>query len=650
MRFEGHELRMQAGQGAHTPVYLARGPRGGSLVAIKLVPAGAPPALVQSLKRRFARACEHSQLLGDYKDVVKALDHGTAGGIPYLMMEGVQGSTLEQLLGRPSGQDPLNPRRPSPMPAQRAVQVLRRIVTAVGRLHQHRLIHRNLKPGNFFMARSDQGEVKVTDMGLAWLATSSGEGPPRLVTSPEVLAPSSVPYMSPELIRGDRSLKPCSDIYSIGVLAHEMVTGRLPYQVTDAMASGPNPAGGPDLSPDRWSPFVAGWLKAHLSAERVAVLEARPDLPLALGDLLDQCLARDPRDRIQSTGELIMQLALIEQDLARGPQSSIAVPAPAAPRGPELPPAPARPGAVSPVRVPVQPLQQVGGGSAPEAPPVGSLSKVINLASDRDRLTMEVNQLRAALQQAQADLATTRERLAAAQEENRRLRARIGRGDALPPEEDDSQRKTGRLPQINAPGSPPAMGGVVPGPVASNPFMKTELEGDLVAELERGARTGEPLIEDQAPPTRRRPATGPQQPPDFRGTGPVRPRRSSTETGSLLQTRFQETIPGSGQRPHPVKQAPAEGPGDMVDRLMRETSSASANMARQLKRTGKRTRPRPAQPDVDLDLMKTNILEGSIEEINTGEATSVVSEEDLLAEMKTRAVERIVPVRPPKKR
>ena len=632
MRFQGHELRMQAGQGAHTPVYLARGPEGGSLVAIKLVPAGAPPALVQTLKARFALECHHAKVLGEYQEIVKALDHGTAGGIPYLMMEGVQGSTLDQLLGKPSDQDPLNPVRPSPMPPQRTVRMLRRIIRAVGRLHQHKLIHRNLKPTNLFMARADQGEVKLADMGVAWLV-SSGDKPDTLLSSPEELSPASAPYISPELVRGDRTLKPCSDIYSIGVLAHEMVTGRLPYKVTDAIVRGPTPEGAPDLSPERWGPFTAGWLKAHLVAERVAAVEARPDLPAALGDFLAQCLARDPRDRMQSTGELIMQLALIEQELARGPRSNVAVPAPMAPVGGSVLDAAARPQAVSPVPVTATPPAAPQPPAALGAAPAGSLSKVINLAQDRDRLTMEVTQLRAALKQTQGDLAKANEQLAAAQAENRRLKEQPAGGGAEPgpAADEDHLRKTGRLPEADAPATSPRGAGVVPGPMASNPFMKTELDGDLPAELERAGDVGAPL---------------------FKGTGPVRPRRPSSGSGSLLQTRFQETIPGSALRPQPAAKQGDERPTDMVDRLIRETSAGSANMARQLKRGAGKAPPQQAQPaetEEDLDMMKTNIMEGPIDEVNTGEPTSVVSEDDLLSEMKTRAVERVVPKAPRKK-
>ncbi len=619
MRFQSHELRMQAGCGAHTPVYLARGSEGGSLVAFKLVPAGAPPALIQALKRRFARECNHAQVLSGYKEIVKGLEHGTAGGIPYLKMEGVQGSTLHQVMGKPAERDPLNPARTSPMPPQRAVRMLRRIVAAVGRLHQHKLIHRDIKPSNLFLSRSDQGVVKLADMGSAWLS-SSADKPDSLVSSPEELSPASAPYMSPELVRGDRSLKPCSDIYSIGVLAHEMVTGRLPYQVTEAMAGGPAP-GAPELSPKRWGMFRAGWLKAHLVAERLAIVEARPDLPAALGDFLAQCLARDPHDRMQSTGELIMQLALIEQELSRGAQSEVAVPAPA-PVGAALLNGPPRPGAVSPVPVGARPPTGPQKPSEQGAAPVGSLSKVINLAQDRDRLTMELSQLRAALQQTQVDLTRTREELAAAQAENRRLKEHA----AAPVEQEDPLRKTGRLPEADAPSSQ-AVPSVVPGPVASNPFMKTELEGDLAAELERAANAGAPYVEgDDA----RRPA-------DVKGTGPA-----------LLQTRFQETIPGSPQLPHPSSAKAEEKPADMVDRLIRETSAGSASMARQLKRAPKKR----AQPDGDdMDMMKTNVLEGPIDEVNTSEPTSVVSEDDLMSEMKTRAVERAVPPpRRPKKK
>ncbi len=374
------------------------------------------------------------------------------------------------------------------------------------------------------------------------------------------------------------------------------------------------------------------------SQGRVAGVEARPDLPTSLGDFLAQCLARDPRDRMQSTGELIMQLALIEQELARGAASAVAVPAPSI--EPVKIGAP-RPGAVSPVPITGPPASAPVAPARPAAgPPSGSLSKVINMAQDRDRLTMEVVQLRAALQETQVELARVKEQLAAARAENQRLRQQGG-GEASEDIEakDDSQRETGRLPTVNSPGGPSPMGKVVPGPRASNPFMKTELEGGLVEELERAASEGEAFVEPK--PSRSRPATGPRRPVDFKGTGPVQPRKPAAAGGSLLQTRFKETVPGSTQRPGPTPGKDAEPPGDMVDRVIRETSASSARVARKLRRPTRTSAPHPVPQDTNLDLMKTNVLEGPIDD-DTAQPTSVVSEEDLMAEMKTRAMERAV--------
>ena len=647
-RFKNYELLMQAGCGTLTAVYLARASQTGALVAVKLAVAGKPPAVAQALKTRFARECGFAQFLGGYKEIVKALEHGSAGAMPFLVLEGVQGSSLEQLLGPiPTDESALNPVRRTKLSPQRTVRMLRRIVGAMGRLHQHKLIHRDIKPSNLFLARADQGQVKLADLGLAWLA-SSADSPDKLLLSPELVSPRSAPYMAPELVRGDRTLKPCSDIYSVGVVAHEMLTGRLPYQINETLVQGPAPAGLPDLSPQRWGPFAAGWLKAHLVADRVPLVETRPDLPSAFADFLAQCLARDPRDRIQSAGELVMQLALIEQELRRGPRSAVAVPSPAAAgQGSVLDGVVAQlggaptPGSVSPVPAaarpptgPQDPVQQRALRPAPQpaAPAtVGSLSKVINLAQDRDRANMEVTQLRSALQQTQTELVTARTELATARAENQKLRDQLlalTTGDRAVV---DKLRSTGVLPTHHPAQPAPHSAGRVRtamGPVATNPFMKTELDADLPEELEQNAARS---------PTR-----------GYKGTGPVQQVSRDQDSGSLLQTRFQETIPGSSPRPDPGTRPPAERPEQMVDRIIRETGSVSADTARQLQRPrrGAPSRPLPPrpgpQPDgAELDLMKTNLLEGPLETAGA-EPTSVVTEDELMLEMKTRAVERPV--------
>ena len=365
---DAHELLLQLGRGSTIVTYLARSRGTSQHVAIKLVPIeGCSPHELQECLERFARECAYQHFFRDYRDIVRALDSGeTEGGQPFLVTEYASGETLEQLLGPPivCG-NTLTPVREAPLEPLRAVRLLRRVAVALGRLHHHRLVHRDIRPGNVHVVQTPRGErIKLGNLGSAWMLPKSNEGDSiaaetLCTTDDEAIV--GTPYLSPELARGARKLSPASDIYSLGVVAYEMLTGRLPYQLSEAIPP-PLVIDGEEITgrPDAWS---TAWLNAHQNGELVPLLEVGPDLPAALADLLARCLARRPQERLQHTDEFIEQIVPLEEVLEQ-----ITTETGGARARPEASSAPA--------------------SAAPQ--PMG---EVMDLAMERDRLHLEVKRL-----------------------------------------------------------------------------------------------------------------------------------------------------------------------------------------------------------------------------------------------------------------
>ena len=305
-------------------VFAARGPGSPELVAIKIIKGS-----VRKGKRyaeRFGRECAYQHFLKDYKDIVRSIDHGkTDEGRCYLVMELVLGHTLNVELGAPvSPRTELNRVRAGPLEPRRAGSLLRRLAGAVGRMHHHQLIHRDIKPENIFVLQTPRGErIKIGDLGLAWLMPKAGPEEsvyPTVLRRPGDVPAGSPPYMAPEQVLCDETQTPAMDIYSLGVVAYEMFTGRLPYTITPEISRRELMVCGIDISVARYGAFDASWLKAHVFAELVPAAQANPDLPPGVCAMLDRCIARRPEDRFQSVDELLHQLDAVQTELnRRGP-------------------------------------------------------------------------------------------------------------------------------------------------------------------------------------------------------------------------------------------------------------------------------------------------------------------------------------------
>lgn len=210
--------------------------------------------------RRFRREAQSATSL-DHPNIVSIYDVGEEGDIYYIVMEYIEGMTLKEYI-KVNG--PLHP--------QEAAQIMEQIVSAMEHAHQNHIVHRDIKPHNILI--NHFGEVKVTDFGIAMALSSS-----TITHTNSVLG--SVHYLSPEQARGGLATKK-SDIYSLGVVLFELVTGRMPFEGESAVS-------------------IA--LK-HLQSETPSAKRWNPLVPQSLENIILKSMAKDPFHRYNSAEEM----------------------------------------------------------------------------------------------------------------------------------------------------------------------------------------------------------------------------------------------------------------------------------------------------------------------------------------------------------
>ena len=259
-----YRLIRELGRGGMATVYLAQDLKHGREVAVKVV----HPALASALgHERFLREIEIAAQLR-HPHIVPLYDSGEADGSLYYVMPYEAGLSLRQRL-----------EREGPPPLDQTVQLLRDVCDALAHAHERGIIHRDIKPDNVLLSGR---HAMVTDFGVAKAMTTASE---RAVTTAG-LALGTPAYMAPEQIAADPTIDHRADIYAIGVLAYELLTGRPPF-------SGET---GQDV------------LSGHLSRAPVPITNLRPDLPPPLAELVMKCLEKRPADRWQSAAELVQRL------------------------------------------------------------------------------------------------------------------------------------------------------------------------------------------------------------------------------------------------------------------------------------------------------------------------------------------------------
>ena len=204
--------------------------------------------------RREARAV--AQL--SHPHIVTVIDRGEDEGREYIVFEYVDGQNLKELV-----------RRSGPVPVRRALELAIAIAEGLAFAHAQGLVHRDVKPQNVLL--SDEGEVKVTDFGIARSLEMDGG----VTQTGTVLGTST--YISPEQA-GGKSVTPTTDVYSLGVVLWELLTGDVPFP-------GDN--------------FVTVALR-HINEPPPSLLAVRPDVPPRLAAAVDRALAKRPDDRFRT--------------------------------------------------------------------------------------------------------------------------------------------------------------------------------------------------------------------------------------------------------------------------------------------------------------------------------------------------------------
>ena len=209
-----YRLIRPVGSGGMAQVYLAEELASGGGVAVKFLRSAF--ANLPGFVRRFQREAKTLSLL-DHPNCVSVRDFGVIWGLPYLVMEFLDGVTLSEEL------------RAGPMAVERILRIARELLAGLAHAHERAVVHRDLKPGNVMLVgHGEQQSVKIMDFGTAQLLTGEHSGSTR---GTEIGTPW---YMAPEQVTGQPA-DPRTDIYALGVILFEMLAGRKPYEAHDTL-------------------------------------------------------------------------------------------------------------------------------------------------------------------------------------------------------------------------------------------------------------------------------------------------------------------------------------------------------------------------------------------------------------------------------
>lgn len=265
----GYEVLDELGRGAAGVVYRARQLNLNRLVALKMVLAGSHAGAVD-LVRFHSEAEVVAQLR--HENIVQVHEIGRTNGLPYLSLEFVDGGTLAVRIGGV-------PQLPRP-----SAQLVETLARAVHQAHLHGIIHRDLKPSNVLLATD--GTPKIADFGLA---KRSGAGAGVTQTGAILGTPS---YMSPEQAESRKDVGPAADIYALGAILYEMLTGRPPFQAPTPMDT----------------------LMAVIGGEPVPPRRLQPKVPRDLETICLKCLQKEPHKRYATAETLADDLTRFLED------------------------------------------------------------------------------------------------------------------------------------------------------------------------------------------------------------------------------------------------------------------------------------------------------------------------------------------------
>ncbi len=264
----GCRLDKRLGAGAMGAVYEAWYIKGERKVAIKLLSSKA--AEIPEVIQRFIREAELCKAL-DHDNIIKVFDYGEERGVHYIVMEVVEGTTLSGVIEDADH-----------LPWRQACGIIRSMASALAHAGEKDIIHRDIKPANILI-RND-GEAKLADLGLG--KQLSAETSPEFALTMQGATMGTPAYMPPEQIADASSVDQSADVYSLGATFYHAVTGRRPFEGSNAAE-------------------IMNKLRHEEAPEPRSLV---PEIPVGINDLIMQMLEKIPEDRPQHANDLIAEI------------------------------------------------------------------------------------------------------------------------------------------------------------------------------------------------------------------------------------------------------------------------------------------------------------------------------------------------------
>lgn len=294
-----YQVKGRIGKGGMATIFLAHDPLFGRDVAIKVLPREFLHD--PSFRGRFEREARTIATL-EHPAIVPVYDFGEEDGQPYLVMRYMRGGALADRLHK------------GPISVAEAAHILERIGSALDHAHAKGIVHRDLKPGNILF--DEYGEPFLADFGIVKIAEATAT-----YTSGGIIGTPA--YMSPEQVHGDKNIDGRSDIYTLGVILFEMLTGQMPYRADTP----------------------AKLMMAHVLNPTPRILDYNPNLPDECNAVISTAMAKDPDQRFTTATQMARMLTtttqtsspVIAQPPAQAPtvrESSPEMPAVPPPAGP----------------------------------------------------------------------------------------------------------------------------------------------------------------------------------------------------------------------------------------------------------------------------------------------------------------------------
>ncbi|XWL03349.1 Stk1 family PASTA domain-containing Ser/Thr kinase [Macrococcoides goetzii] len=273
-----YKLVKYIGGGGMSSVYLADDIILDTQVAVKII--NIPPVDVDRAVKRFEREVQNATTLS-HPNIVKVLDVDEDERHYYMIMEYIDGPTLHEYI-----------RDNSPLDVEEAVFFTKQILRGIEHAHQHRIIHRDIKPQNILMTQSK--ELKISDFGIARALSETA-----MTHTNHIMG--SVHYLSPEQAKGKQTDE-ASDIYSIGIVLFEMLTGHPPHEGESAV----------------------GVAIKHIQEQLPSVIEENPAVPQALENIILKATMKEKYQRYRTTQEMYDDLnTCLDEERSEEPKMMI---------------------------------------------------------------------------------------------------------------------------------------------------------------------------------------------------------------------------------------------------------------------------------------------------------------------------------------